>query len=73
MNILQFAKKFDKLSLDDKIKTSKRIQDTLDTGKSPSGIAMKEGERKTMEKLNGWCTLNFMVGGELAPPENVLK
>lgn len=73
MNILQFAKKFDKLTVEQKTETIKRLQSTLDTGKSPSGKIMKEGERNSVEKLRSWCSLNLFVGRELCPPENVLK
>lgn len=73
MDVFKFAEQFDKLSLDNKMQTQKRLQSTLDSGLSPSGIALKESERKTAEKLSAWCLLNIFVGGELAPPANVMN
>jgi hypothetical protein len=32
---------------------------------------MLEGERKAVEQLRGWCSVNLMVGNELCPPENL--
>lgn len=72
-NFVDFAKVFTKLNVDQKTEVIKNLENTLATGKSPSGIEVKECERASTEKLKAWCTLNLMVGEELAPAKDIMS
>ena len=63
-----FCKVFGDLDVTKKTEVIKNLQKTLDTGLSPSGIKLKEGQRNSVERLVRWSTVNLLVGNELCPP-----
>lgn len=66
MTIMDAAKRFEKMTLDQKMEGSKRLQ---------AGITDKkyrtEAEKQQLERLVRWLTMNIMIGNELMPSEHL--
>ena len=74
MKVVDFMQKFDKLNIDKKMETAKKVDEHLKSKKSPSGEPMTEGEIRTLAALSRWCSMNILIGGELcSPTEEALK
>lgn len=72
-NIVDFAKVFTGLSLNQKQLVLKNIKEASAQRFAPDGSKWTDRQKIEMAGLEAWCLVNIMIGDELCPWENVLS
>lgn len=69
--ILDAAKVFNKLNVEQKTAVIKNLDKALEERISPNGLKVEDKDIPATKQLRAWCMVNLMVGNELCPPENL--